>query len=213
MGIYVNPPRRACLEMKTEDYMDAQEIFHSRYPNIYADTIQAGYAYYGALRKQIEYEHMAARERMRAKSQAGAVVEAAPPQNDGGSRITFLIGNGFDINVGLNTRYSDFYPYFIKNYPNNLLAKNIEGNIEAWSDLELGIGKYTEKISLPDERNFEQCEKDWEECLADYLKEETCKINLREEARKKQVGLIMLNSITNFAATHWVENRISILPL
>ncbi|MCI8800570.1 MAG: hypothetical protein HFH88_12280 [Lachnospiraceae bacterium] len=178
--------------------MDAQETFHSRYPNINADTIQAGDAYYGALRKQIEYEYMAARERMRAKSQAGAVVEAAPTQKDGGSRITFLIGNGFDINVGLNTRYSDFYPYFIKNYPDNLLAKNIEGNIEAWSDLELGIGKYTEKISLPDERNFEQYEKDLEECLADYLKEETYKINLREEGRKKQVGLIMLNSITNF---------------
>lgn len=28
--------------------------------------------------------------------------------------ITFLIGNGFDINLGLNTRYSDFYPYFVE---------------------------------------------------------------------------------------------------
>ena len=26
-------------------------------------------------------------------------------------RITFFIGNGFDINVGLDTRYSDFYKY------------------------------------------------------------------------------------------------------
>ncbi len=42
MGIYVNPPRRACLEMKTEDYMDAQEIFHSRYPNIYAIQFRQG---------------------------------------------------------------------------------------------------------------------------------------------------------------------------
>lgn len=28
--------------------------------------------------------------------------------------ITFLIGNGFDVNLGLNTRYSDFYPVFLK---------------------------------------------------------------------------------------------------
>lgn len=178
--------------------MDTQETFHSQYPNIHADTIQAGDAYYGTLRKQIEYEYMAARERMRAKSQAGAVVEAAPPQKDGGSGITFLIGNGFDINVGLHTRYVDFYPYFIKNYPNNILAKNIAGNIEAWSNLELKIGNYTEKLSAEDEKNFDLYEKELEECLADYLEAETYKINLRDEGRKKQVGLIMLNSITNF---------------
>ena len=28
--------------------------------------------------------------------------------------VTFFIGNGFDINIGLKTKYSDFYPYFKK---------------------------------------------------------------------------------------------------
>ena len=27
--------------------------------------------------------------------------------------ITFLIGNGFDIKLGLKTRYTDFYPTYI----------------------------------------------------------------------------------------------------
>ena len=30
--------------------------------------------------------------------------------------ITFLIGNGFDIGLGLKTRYKDFYKYYCKPY-------------------------------------------------------------------------------------------------
>lgn len=29
--------------------------------------------------------------------------------------ITFFIGNGFDLNLGLKTRYKDFYKYFKEN--------------------------------------------------------------------------------------------------
>ena len=28
--------------------------------------------------------------------------------------IVYLIGNGFDINLGLNTRYCDFYKYYLE---------------------------------------------------------------------------------------------------
>lgn len=40
--------------------------------------------------------------------------------------ITFLIGNGFDLNLKLNTQYSDFYKYYIKNDPKDLLSKSIK---------------------------------------------------------------------------------------
>ena len=29
--------------------------------------------------------------------------------------ITYLIGNGFDLNLGLRTRYTDFYDYYLNN--------------------------------------------------------------------------------------------------
>jgi hypothetical protein len=29
--------------------------------------------------------------------------------------ILFLIGNGFDLNLGMKTRYVDFYNYYISN--------------------------------------------------------------------------------------------------
>ena len=32
--------------------------------------------------------------------------------------ITFLIGNGFDIKLGLKTRYTDFYPIYINSNKN-----------------------------------------------------------------------------------------------
>lgn len=33
----------------------------------------------------------------------------------------FVIGNGFDLNLGLNTEYRDFYHYLKNNYPDFLL--------------------------------------------------------------------------------------------
>lgn len=29
--------------------------------------------------------------------------------------VTFFLGNGFDININLKTRYKDFYPFFMEN--------------------------------------------------------------------------------------------------
>lgn len=56
--------------------------------------------------------------------------------------IVFLIGNGFDLNLGLNTRYSDFYEYYknqrakderpyIRSFLNDLASN------EDWSDFDL----------------------------------------------------------------------------
>ena len=28
-------------------------------------------------------------------------------------RVTFLIGNGFDLNLDLKTKYQDFYPHYL----------------------------------------------------------------------------------------------------
>ena len=39
------------------------------------------------------------------------------------ARITFFIGNGFDINVGLDTRYKDFYKYYIAENPEEIEKK------------------------------------------------------------------------------------------
>ena len=60
--------------------------------------------------------------------------------------ITYLIGNGFDINLGLKTKYTDFYGEYIasvKDLDDNdcrkRFAMKIDGNYENWSDFEAGF--------------------------------------------------------------------------
>lgn len=33
--------------------------------------------------------------------------------------ITYLIGNGFDVNIGLKSSYADFYKSYVNNHPDN----------------------------------------------------------------------------------------------
>ena len=43
--------------------------------------------------------------------------------------ITFLLGNGFDIGLGMKSGYKNFYPYFIEKSSNdNMIKKEIEAN-------------------------------------------------------------------------------------
>lgn len=62
-------------------------------------------------------------------------------------RVLFVIGNGFDINLHLKTRYSDFYSYAKEKIPENLLIKKIVENEEAWSDFEVALGQSLEEYN------------------------------------------------------------------
>ena len=73
--------------------------------------------------------------------------------------ITFFIGNGFDLNLGLKTGYTDFNNYFIENASeDNFFRKwmleersqctsGILSENSLWSDLELGIGNHLSSIT------------------------------------------------------------------
>ena len=87
--------------------------------------------------------------------------------------IVYLIGNGFDLNLGLKTSYKDFYEkhYCLEKSPNDnieKLKKEIKGNIDSWSDLEIALGKHTEKINTSIE--FEEIRQDIISNLSKYLK-------------------------------------------
>ena len=68
--------------------------------------------------------------------------------------ITYIVGNGLDLQYGLKTRYKDFYEYQNKNYTNkknegysNLIYESLfsdkVNNYENWSDFEFSIGQLT----------------------------------------------------------------------
>lgn len=62
--------------------------------------------------------------------------------------ILYIIGNGFDINLGLKTGYPDFYDYYLDRKSNSALINNLKEHLKSaryttWADLELGMGDYT----------------------------------------------------------------------
>ena len=73
-------------------------------------------------------------------------------------RILYLLGNGFDLQLDLKTRYEDFYKYYsklpssdsriksLKDHINNNNIETRDGKIIDWSDLEMALGKYTEEL-------------------------------------------------------------------
>jgi hypothetical protein len=91
-----------------------------------------------------------------------------------GMNILYIIGNGFDINLGLKTKYSDFYTYY-QSQPSSdqliiNLKKKIASGIVNWSDLELAFGNYTVNLNGLDE--FDNVYEDIVDNLGDYLAEE-----------------------------------------
>lgn len=87
--------------------------------------------------------------------------------------ILFLIGNGFDINLDMPTSYKQFYESYkkVKNESKLIteLKKDIKSEKNTWSDLELRLGEYMEKIESYEQ--FEEIYDDLLKELGDYLEE------------------------------------------
>ena len=117
----------------------------------------------------------------------------------------YIIGNGFDINFGLDTRYSDFYKHYdqlpssrsndaikgfkdgisrylaqIKNQTPKELAQ--KGNDINWADLELAMGKYCKNIKAED---FDDFYFEINEKFRSYLLTQDKEFDLSEESRQK----------------------------
>lgn len=95
--------------------------------------------------------------------------------------ITFLIGNGFDLNLNLNTRYSDFYEYYINNDPKDLLSTSIKNDYEKWSDLEFGLGEFLKNIDETQIGEFLDSKSTLERMLSEYLTKENNRIAIKDE--------------------------------
>lgn len=101
--------------------------------------------------------------------------------------ILFLIGNGFDLNLDMKTKYSDFYKHYksiqSKSLAINKLKDSISNNIKNWSDLELALGEYTKNLGA--EKEFEEVYEDIGDRLAEYLEEEENNFNFKSIDGKK----------------------------
>jgi hypothetical protein len=89
-------------------------------------------------------------------------------------KIVYIIGNGFDINLGLKTRYCNFYDYY-KAVTTDIekvkfLKEAISKEFKTWSDLEIGLGEYTSKLTTLQE--FDEIYEDIRDELAKYIEQQ-----------------------------------------
>lgn len=92
--------------------------------------------------------------------------------------ITFFIGNGFDINLGLKTRYSDFYEYYKEHATEtSIILQWMIGdpNKENWADLETALGRKLEDLDENNVDLFTKAHGELDELLLDYLEDEQMK--------------------------------------
>ena len=81
--------------------------------------------------------------------------------------ITFLIGNGFDLNLGLDTRYTDFLAEYLQdNSQDNEEIKSFKADIRKqqcgnsdtsenlWANAELAFGRYTDDVVKQEKRRI-----------------------------------------------------------
>lgn len=115
-------------------------------------------------------------------------------------KILYLIGNGFDIHVGLKTEFNNFLSYYTKQpLPTGIdeegqdyikrLKDDINGNMNLWSYFELQYGKYMSKLGKDNanhtvEEEFDIINDDIRHNLSKYISLQDDKSFFTEDASK-----------------------------
>lgn len=90
--------------------------------------------------------------------------------------VTFLIGNGFDLRMGLRSSFRDFEEYYITIDDNDpaigMFKRNITKNMELWADFEKSLGSYTSEYSDLGQDIFQRALDDVSAKLIQYLETE-----------------------------------------
>ena len=119
-------------------------------------------------------------------------------------KVLFFIGNGFDLNIGLKTRFKDVLSLYINETSGDPVIssfkENINENINTWSNFEEKIGRYSNDIQKKETLietfyDFIKCNLDFKKYLKDYLKKEETKVKYDDE---KNIARIFKKSLLNF---------------
>ena len=115
-------------------------------------------------------------------------------------RIAFLVGNGFDIGIGLNTDYKSFIGHYIsRKIPHSEIIQNliehINRNASTWADAEYAFGQLPfSELGSDAESAFRACLNDFQRSLEEYLFNEASRLVIPEE-KVVQIRTELLQSI------------------
>lgn len=116
-------------------------------------------------------------------------------------KITFLVGNGFDLNLGLRTSYSQFLESYldvnqINPPPIDSFKQNIADDLDTWASAELAFGEYTSKYHGDEGReDFLVCHSHFKAALGKYLEEQEARLHYEHISGDIRTGFI--NGISN----------------
>jgi len=143
----------------------------------------------------------------------------------------YIIGNGFDLELGYNTSYGSFvdsieFKGMCNDGSSNELAKYIhhvfkKENHSLWVDLEEALGVYANEFSKEDEDEFIQSLNDLKFRLKNYLQRQKSNKSNQESTRAFSFLKLIANDlnknrkavIVNFNYTNHVMNKLSSLFL
>ena len=115
-------------------------------------------------------------------------------------KITFLIGNGFDVGVGMNSKFKDFFPtYEAKSRDKEprikMLSDDVGNDYETWADFEGALGKYTTKFTKETKQDFLDQLKDFEGEFIAYLKLQEDMLSFDDE---KEISEHMVSALRGY---------------
>ena len=100
-------------------------------------------------------------------------------------KIVFLIGNGFDLNIGLHTSFNDFLSYYVnKESPTESIKKIkqlLKQSKDDWKDFEMEIGDITKDFS--DAEEFSEAFTNISDNLRQYIEGENARVITNEKAK------------------------------
>ncbi len=108
--------------------------------------------------------------------------------------VTFLIGNGLDLSLGLATKYQDFYDY-VKHenlHPENRIYKAIAESQETWADFEKALGEYTAYIEPLDPKDLKNESVNFHEELEEFRIDLATYLSAESKKASDKIGFIKL---------------------
>ena len=114
----------------------------------------------------------------------------------------FLIGNGFDVNCGMKTRYTDMYFGYISSKSTSPIIEqfknSISGDIDNWGDFEMAMAEYAGQLNS--ESELLECLRDFNVYLNKYLTNEQEKFKkiVSEKTISNAISSEMHQSFMNF---------------
>jgi hypothetical protein len=101
--------------------------------------------------------------------------------------VAILVGNGFDLNLGLATSFRSFYEEYSKLHNSDLLSKELNDCPETWGDLEIEFGKLARLVTKKEDiASFKISKTIIEMKLVEYLKKEQARLIISDAATLSQ---------------------------